>query len=419
MNTQNSFSPFNGEKKTPWYLQPDVSVPKGYDPYEDDCSAFAQIYSENPFAFGGPDRLDGETPDMFEQRKSREAFFAKQKVAEKIKHTVTSICLVLWLTMLILNSLVSALAGFSELINEQQFTFFTDYILPLLQYLAVFPIVFIIATLGKKNKTKTFFGKPKTSAFFSFRFIVITIGFTYVAATFSDVLFSIFESYGLHTNNLMPSSPVTLIEHILYFAAVVICAPIFEEILFRGILQTRLAKFGGWFAVITQGILFGLYHQYHAQLLFASVFGIFAGFIAMRAHSIIPTVIAHICLNGFSYLSTLLLSFTNYEQALADPTVTFSGPAPVLAILGAMDMLIYAVMLLSAIMLVVELAKNRHALALPKCDVRLSGAEKLKAFFANPVTILFLIVIISNLVLNSFIDIDAIISQLDSYMQMA
>ncbi len=74
-----------------------------------------------------------------------------------------------------------------------------------------------------------------------------------------------------------------------------------EEMIFRGLVFTRLARgMRGWVAVLLSALLFGVLHGTPIAIGYATLLGIF--FIAMdkRYGSILPSVVAHICFNGMA-----------------------------------------------------------------------------------------------------------------------
>jgi hypothetical protein len=87
-------------------------------------------------------------------------------------------------------------------------------------------------------------------------------------------------------------SDYSLIGIIIIYLQVVIIAPIFEEIVFRGIcLSGLIRKYPPWFAILFQAILFTLTH---AQLnLSILLMGIYTGFLVFYYRSLIPGIIIH------------------------------------------------------------------------------------------------------------------------------
>ena len=80
--------------------------------------------------------------------------------------------------------------------------------------------------------------------------------------------------------------------------AICVVAPVFEEILFRGFIQSELKRAGGViFAVTVQGALFALAHLNLAQVIFTFVIGVILGFIYHKTRSIGITILIHMVFN--------------------------------------------------------------------------------------------------------------------------
>lgn len=73
---------------------------------------------------------------------------------------------------------------------------------------------------------------------------------------------------------------------------------IFEECIFRGAILGGLRAFGKTGAVLVCGTLFALYHQNPAQTLYQFCCGVAFALVALRAESILPTVLAHFINNA-------------------------------------------------------------------------------------------------------------------------
>ena len=84
-------------------------------------------------------------------------------------------------------------------------------------------------------------------------------------------------------------------------ACVTVFGPIVEELLFRGaITKELLRKFNPGTAIVISGLLFGLVHLNPAQVLGASIIGIFLAWIYWRTGSLIPCMVLHIFNNSLS-----------------------------------------------------------------------------------------------------------------------
>ena len=90
----------------------------------------------------------------------------------------------------------------------------------------------------------------------------------------------------------------------LFLITVIILGPISEELIFRGLTMHYAEKISNslGFAIIVQGILFGIYHGSIIQGIYATIFGIMLGVICARSHSLIPSIFLHMIINGSLYL---------------------------------------------------------------------------------------------------------------------
>lgn len=89
--------------------------------------------------------------------------------------------------------------------------------------------------------------------------------------------------------------------------ATVVTAPIAEEVMFRGLIQSRLKRaMPGWLAVVISALLFGVCHGHPVWMAYAFVLGLFFGLMAHRSGSILPSMLAHLIFNGIGQLSVAL-----------------------------------------------------------------------------------------------------------------
>lgn len=95
---------------------------------------------------------------------------------------------------------------------------------------------------------------------------------------------------------------------VLVFQMVVI-APIFEEFWIRGIIQTKLSKYGHGFSIMVSALIFGFAHGNVHQFCFTFVIGIVLGYVRYASDSIIPTTIIHFILNSIA--ATIMLIGTS------------------------------------------------------------------------------------------------------------
>ncbi|AJA47579.1 CAAX amino protease family protein [Clostridium pasteurianum DSM 525 = ATCC 6013] len=123
--------------------------------------------------------------------------------------------------------------------------------------------------------------------------IVICISFSMILSGIVEYVIKFFPSYN-ETSKMISMS----MNSILGILAVLLFAPIFEEILFRGMVLGEIKnKVNITAAIIIQGVLFGIYHMNLFQSIYAGVLGILLGFICVKAGSIVGSIIAHITFN--------------------------------------------------------------------------------------------------------------------------
>lgn len=83
----------------------------------------------------------------------------------------------------------------------------------------------------------------------------------------------------------------------------VLIGPIFEEILCRGLMLGALKKaMPAWLAVGVSSLVFGLLHGNPIGIIYATLFGILLGFIAIKLNSIMPSILCHIAFNFTSFM---------------------------------------------------------------------------------------------------------------------
>ncbi len=94
---------------------------------------------------------------------------------------------------------------------------------------------------------------------------------------------------------------------VLAFLCVVIVSPVVEEIIFRGLIMTRLARaMSPLPAVILSAAVFGLCHGQFLWFCYAFVLGMVFGLLDMRARSILPSILAHVAFNLIGQIFTIL-----------------------------------------------------------------------------------------------------------------
>jgi len=137
-------------------------------------------------------------------------------------------------------------------------------------------------------------------------FVSIIIGFG--IAVISDGLDRLFQIFlpmpEIFEKQLMESLKINSVsEFIIIFLSAVIFAGLFEEMLFRGFVQTTFEKtFNITPAILITAIVFGMIHMNPWWLIQISFLGIFLGIMAWKSESIFPSMIVHFINNGLSLI---------------------------------------------------------------------------------------------------------------------
>lgn len=112
-------------------------------------------------------------------------------------------------------------------------------------------------------------------------------------------------------------------------------APIFEEILFRGVVMRSLEPHGKKFAIFLSAMLFGLYHGSPLQSLYAMLVGLVLGYVAME-HNVLWAMALHM-FNNLIFADELPRLLENLPYGAGDAvmqllTIGFFVAAVILAI---------------------------------------------------------------------------------------
>lgn len=102
-------------------------------------------------------------------------------------------------------------------------------------------------------------------------------------------------------------------KRIWQFMSAGICAPVLEEVLFRGVVCSNLkVAYGKWIGIIGSSLLFGALHFNFVQFLYALFLGLVFGYIYEETGSIFNCIMAHMAANVFS----LVASWYGWNQYL-------------------------------------------------------------------------------------------------------
>lgn len=126
------------------------------------------------------------------------------------------------------------------------------------------------------------------------------------------------SQFNLDLLPLLPSTPVTLssveqsiiardpVAMVLYAVVVSICAPVWEEIVFRGFLLPSLTKYMPvWCAILVSSVAFALAHFNIQRMLPLIFLGMVMGVLFTRSRNLLPSMLLHSLWNGFIFLDLM------------------------------------------------------------------------------------------------------------------
>jgi membrane protease YdiL (CAAX protease family) len=125
--------------------------------------------------------------------------------------------------------------------------------------------------------------------------VMIGVGFNYLYATYIFPDIEMQES----TRKLFEAIPKTTVNMVMLFSVVAILAPVLEELLFRGLLQTSLSHhIPNWAAIALSAGIFAAFHgdpyAFPALMALGAVFG----FIYYKTGSLRITILLHMLNNA-------------------------------------------------------------------------------------------------------------------------
>ncbi|MCM1570229.1 MAG: CPBP family intramembrane metalloprotease [Roseburia sp.] len=159
---------------------------------------------------------------------------------------------------------------------------------------------------------------------------------------------------GAEVNNVMVDV-VTSISLWVRILVMVICAPIFEELIFRKMLVSRTLKYGQGVAIVLSGLMFGLFHGNLNQFAYACCLGMFFAFLYAKTGNIKITIGLHMFINFIGgVFGGWLLELLDYEE-LAELTVNGAGQAEMMSFMmeHLFGFFLYGVFLLLIIVMLV------------------------------------------------------------------
>lgn len=204
----------------------------------------------------------------------------------------------------------------------------------LLNAFSLYVVAFLLAKLLLR-KVENAEIKPKVKITFKkfMWYLFVAYGVGIFCASFSNEIMTLFSKIinrelSDRVEEIMSNStPIPLI----LFVAII--GPIFEELIFRGLLLKKLRVYGDKTAIIYTGIAFGLFHTNLSQILFATVIGFVMAYVVCKTNDIKYSMIIHIIINMISSIVTIAASSgAEIFQTIITVVITFITIAAIITV---------------------------------------------------------------------------------------
>lgn len=303
----------------------------------------------------------------------------------------------------ILSKYISQISGYGSIWQNPKFIHIIKYVFV---YLILIPLLLIIfsKTTAKREKLsyKSVFKKSEKPFGWCFKWIVIEIGVSQFFGIISNYIINLFSNVSAVTTDELITSGNDIFGIVLYFIPMVVFAPFFEELFFRASLLRNSMAMGQWFAAVTTGLSFGLWHVNSSQFVMATFSGLLLSLIYIKTKSIWVCMAGHFINNMFVYLLTVselyideILNSRDIEFVLHAMYVknTFASIIFTISVLALICSCISGMVLL-----IIQFIKNRKRLALDKGRFQINALKKTAVYFCAPVTAIeFIIMILETL----------------------
>ena len=219
---------------------------------------------------------------------------------EKFKLDATSVCKMLLLYLLI-PSLMVIFVG--ALLLASGYNEYDSTMMASVLCLSAMSI-YIIQHYPKRMDVTLPYQKPVksfTRQIFT-RYIMITIGITYLISLCFN-LFTLLVQNQIEFDMSMGNQLLINIFNVVYS---ILLAPLFEELIFRGLILEKLKPYGTRFAILTVSILFALFHGNLPQTVPLFFFSIVLCKMTLRSESIYPAIITHIIFNTIGTVTSFI-----------------------------------------------------------------------------------------------------------------
>ena len=191
-----------------------------------------------------------------------------------------------------------------NILEEQMNLQLTQFTIPMMLIGNIFTLALIIFVFsGRKDKFVSYVGFRKIKLADTFLILGFGAFFNILITALVDLAIINFPINQQLSDYEKLMDPLFKSGFILVFLVVAISAPIFEEIIFRGIIFNDFKKaLPVWISILLQALLFGLFHGNWIQGTYATILGIILGIVYYKYRSIWAVILLHFSYNTISLL---------------------------------------------------------------------------------------------------------------------
>ncbi|MGI6167852.1 MAG: CPBP family intramembrane glutamic endopeptidase [Eubacteriales bacterium] len=160
-------------------------------------------------------------------------------------------------------------------------------------YLVATPVFCIIALPIPKSAP----GESSLNTGRWFAFLWISIAIAYTGSIIGNSVMMTIDTITRRENVNVVSDVLQKSNFLASFIAVVLLAPVFEEVIFRKIIIDRTRAYGEKTAIFLSALMFALFHGNLYQYFYAFGLGLVFGYVYLKTGRVIYTILLHMTIN--------------------------------------------------------------------------------------------------------------------------
>jgi membrane protease YdiL (CAAX protease family) len=212
------------------------------------------------------------------------------------------------------------------------------------------------------------------------RMAVLVFAGGYIVVIGLNLLFYyLTDAVGLQSYDIQDTPPASAGGRILRLIEVSVIAPVFEEILFRGLILGRLRKYGNGFAIIISSLLFACAHSTLYGIPGIFFLAVLFAYVDIKCDSIYPSMVFH-------FINNFYATIVSYYQ----------DNIPVYLAIASIMGIVFSGCMVAFVFLIIKAENYKKRTKSPLLKGKLRGPYG--AVFASPTILIYLIYSVFSLV---------------------